>query len=98
MTTSNLRDHEISGLRAAAGARGRGLCGLRGGRDRGGPRPRHQVPRSGGGPQRPRHFKPRNRDDWFPASLSWSSSEGFNGRVTNNSWRELQPTAQAADE
>jgi hypothetical protein len=34
---------------------------------------------------------------WFPASLSWSSSEGFNGRITNNSWRELQPAAQAAD-
>jgi hypothetical protein len=38
-----------------------------------------------------------NRDDWFPASLSWSSSEGFNGRIMNNSWRELQAAAQAAD-
>jgi hypothetical protein len=38
-----------------------------------------------------------NRDDWFPANLSWSSREGFNGRITNNSRRELQPTAPAAD-
>jgi hypothetical protein len=36
-----------------------------------------------------------NRDDWFPANLSWSSSEGFNGRITNNSWRGLQPAAAA---
>jgi hypothetical protein len=38
-----------------------------------------------------------NRDDWFPANLSWSSREGFNGRITNNSRRELQPAAPAAD-
>jgi hypothetical protein len=38
-----------------------------------------------------------NRDDWFPATLSWSSSEGFNGRITNNSWRELQRTALSAN-
>jgi hypothetical protein len=38
-----------------------------------------------------------NRDDWFPASLSWSSREGFNGRITNNSQRELQPAGLAAD-
>ena len=38
-----------------------------------------------------------NRDDWFPASLSWSSSEGFTGRVTSNSRRELQPAAAAAN-
>lgn len=38
-----------------------------------------------------------NRDDWFPASLWWSSREGFNGRITNNSWRELQLAAAAAD-
>jgi hypothetical protein len=37
-----------------------------------------------------------NRDDWFPANLSWSSREGFNGRITNNSWRELQAAAPAA--
>ncbi len=36
-----------------------------------------------------------NRDDWFPASLSRSSSDGFNGRVMNNSWRALRPTALA---
>lgn len=35
--------------------------------------------------------------DWFPANLSWSSSEGFNGRITNNSRRVLQPAALAAD-
>ena len=38
-----------------------------------------------------------NRDDWFPANLSWSSSEGFNGRITNNSRRVLQPAALAVD-
>ena len=38
-----------------------------------------------------------NRDDWFPANLSWSSREGFNGRITNNSRRVLQPAALAAD-
>jgi len=38
-----------------------------------------------------------NRDDWFPANLSWSSREGFNGRITNNSWRVLQPAAPAQD-
>ncbi|HEX4396878.1 MAG TPA: hypothetical protein VH136_04535 [Trebonia sp.] len=38
-----------------------------------------------------------NRDDWFPANLSWSLREGFNGRVTNNSPRELQRAAAAAD-
>ena len=38
-----------------------------------------------------------NRDDWFPANLSWSSREGFNGRITNNSRRVLQPTALAVD-
>lgn len=38
-----------------------------------------------------------NRDDWFRAKLSWSSSEGFNGRITNNSRRVLQPAALAAD-
>jgi hypothetical protein len=38
-----------------------------------------------------------NRDDWFPANLSWSSLEGFNGRITNNSRRVLQPAALAAD-
>jgi hypothetical protein len=38
-----------------------------------------------------------NRDDWFPANLSWSSNEGFNGRITNNSRRVLQPAALAAD-
>jgi hypothetical protein len=37
-----------------------------------------------------------NRDDWFPANLSWSSSEGFNGRITNNSRRVLEPAALAA--
>jgi hypothetical protein len=36
-----------------------------------------------------------NRDDWFPAILSWSSTEGFNGRVTNNSQRELRSAAPA---
>ena len=38
-----------------------------------------------------------NRDDWFPANLSWSSSEGFNGRITNNSRRVLQPAALPVD-
>jgi len=38
-----------------------------------------------------------NSDDWFPASLWWSSSEGFNGRITNNSGRELQLAAPALD-
>lgn len=38
-----------------------------------------------------------NRDDWFPANLSWSSREGFNGRITDNSRRVLQPAALAAD-
>jgi len=38
-----------------------------------------------------------NRDDWFPAHLSWSSSDGFNGRIVNNSWRMLQPDAPAGD-
>lgn len=38
-----------------------------------------------------------NRDDWFPANLSWSSSEGFNGRITNNSRRVLQPPALPVD-
>jgi hypothetical protein len=38
-----------------------------------------------------------NRDDWFPANMSWSSREGFNGRITNNWRRELQPAAPAAD-
>lgn len=38
-----------------------------------------------------------NRDDWFLAHLSWSSSEGFNGRITNNSRRERQTAVLAAD-
>jgi hypothetical protein len=38
-----------------------------------------------------------NCDDWFPANLSWSSSEGFYGRITNNPWRVLQPAAPAED-
>ena len=37
------------------------------------------------------------RDDWFPAELSWSSREGFQGRVVNNTWREMQPTTPAED-
>jgi hypothetical protein len=37
------------------------------------------------------------RDDWFPAELSWSTREGFQGRIVNNTWRELQATAQAED-
>jgi hypothetical protein len=37
------------------------------------------------------------RDDWFPADLSWSSRESFQGRIINNSWRELQATTPAED-
>jgi hypothetical protein len=37
------------------------------------------------------------RDDWFPAVLSWSSREGFQGRIINNSWRKAQATTPAED-
>lgn len=37
-----------------------------------------------------------NDDDWFPANLSWSSRDGFSGRVTSNSWRALQQAVPAA--
>jgi hypothetical protein len=36
------------------------------------------------------------RDDWFPADLSWSAGDGFQGRVVNNSWRHAR-TADAAE-
>jgi hypothetical protein len=35
------------------------------------------------------------RDDWFPADLSWSSKDGFHGRIVNYSWREEHATTAA---
>jgi hypothetical protein len=32
------------------------------------------------------------RDDWFPADLSWSAGDGFQGRITNNWWRQVRTT------
>ena len=35
------------------------------------------------------------RDDWFDAELSWSWQFGFQGRVTDNSRRDVQVTTAA---
>jgi hypothetical protein len=34
-------------------------------------------------------------DEWFPADLSWSSKDGFQGRIVNYTWREAQATSSA---
>ncbi|WP_155127306.1 hypothetical protein [[Actinomadura] parvosata] len=38
------------------------------------------------------------RDQWYPAELSWSPRDGFQGRILNNAWREAKdaiPTEEA---
>jgi hypothetical protein len=40
----------------------------------------------------------RYRDDWFPADLSWSAGEGFQGRIVNNWWRHAGTPVAAEGE